>query len=888
MRVERLRVGAFGRLQGLDTGEVPLPALVAVHGPNEAGKTTFFHFLTTLLYGFAPASRDTHPYAPWTGGDVEGEALLRMSGGEAWEVRRRLLSSPSGSLVRGAVHEELRNRPLPCVEHVPRAVFRQVFALTLAELAALGGESWAAVEDRLVSAMGATDLLPPREIAAALEREAGELWRPNRRGRQQVRVMRGDMHALRDRRAAALARDRDLREATRALETERAALRTAREERGRIRLLLERRRTLLPVRAQLRRLASLESEAGDVRELEGLPADPAAALTALRARGAETEETLARSTHEATGPRAHIEAYGDAEARVWGAAERIRTLGARVLALDPERVRKGQLEQELRDLERRADALVAELLDGEATAVTGLPLARLRDAVRTQQAALRRLEVAEEGARREGAGAPAGVPAWLGAVAGALGVAALVGGWLTGRTALTVLGTLPLLLAAWVLASVAAQRREQERALAARTRLEDARRAEAAAGTAVRAALGGAALRRSDPDLETVASIERLQGLLRDLDDRRGALASLDARIGQVEHDARALGRELGLDPTTPPSAAAHLLSERLREVEAVRSAAAGARRELERLARERERAQRAWEEIRAESDALESRLARLGEGDAARGSVRVMARAEARALAARLRDELSRTHADLDVLAREIADAEAAGEDWTVDEAALARLQTREEELGEEIERRASRAEGLSRDVARLAEGETADAVEGEILLAEEALAETMRERDRRWVLARLLREADRRFRDAHQPDVLRNAGRHLGTITGGRYPRILVDEGAGEGRFLLHGPGTVEPVRVDAPISTGTREQVYLALRLAIVDHLDRAGERLPLFMDEAFVNWDPQRLERGLDVLAALSERRQVFLFSCHPEMVERVRGRGARVVELERTG
>src|SRR5690606_29330948 len=141
-------------------------------------------------------------------------------------------------------------------------------------------------------------------------------------------------------------------------------------------------------------------------------------------------------------------------------------------------------------------------------------------------------------------------------------------------------------------------------------------------------------------------------------------------------------------------------------------------------------------------------------------------------------------------------------------------------------------------------AAGETADAVESEILLAEETLAETMRARDRRWVLARLLREADRRFREEHQPDVLRAAGRHLSAITGGRYPRILVDENGTAGRFYLRDPGRSEPVRIAEPISTGTREQVYLALRLAIVDHLDRAGERLPLFMDEAFVNWDPAR--------------------------------------------
>ena len=54
MHVERVRVRFFGRLQDVDTGPEPLGDLVVVLGPNEGGKTTLFHFLTTILYGFYP------------------------------------------------------------------------------------------------------------------------------------------------------------------------------------------------------------------------------------------------------------------------------------------------------------------------------------------------------------------------------------------------------------------------------------------------------------------------------------------------------------------------------------------------------------------------------------------------------------------------------------------------------------------------------------------------------------------------------------------------------------------------------------------------------------------------------------------------------------------
>ena len=62
MRIERIRVDGFGRLADFDTGVEPLGQLVVVLGPNEAGKSTLFSFLTTALYGFSPASRDTNPH----------------------------------------------------------------------------------------------------------------------------------------------------------------------------------------------------------------------------------------------------------------------------------------------------------------------------------------------------------------------------------------------------------------------------------------------------------------------------------------------------------------------------------------------------------------------------------------------------------------------------------------------------------------------------------------------------------------------------------------------------------------------------------------------------------------------------------------------------------
>lgn len=899
MRVERIRVEAFGRLRGLDTGEEALPPLVVVHGPNEAGKTTFFHLLTSILYGFYPASRDTHPYAPWDGTDIAAEAVLRLAGGERLDVRRRLMSSPGGRLVTDAGEEDLRNRTLPCAEHVPRQVFTQVYALTLAELARLGGESWAAVQDRMVSAMGASDLRPAREVAAELEREAGELWRPHRRGRQRVREMKERLAELRRRREAALERDGRLRETVAEARDASRELREAREERAACRTYVERYRSLLPIRAQLARIVALEEEAGDPADLEGLPPDPSSELDALEARLRGIEESLARVRHESREPRSRVEAYGGAEEHLVRRGERIRALAARAAGLDAERTRVGQLTQEIRDIERRAGTLAPELFrvpwdEVDRPTLLAVPLSDVRDAARSYRAAREERRAAEEGLRIAGGASGEGLrppPLPIGAALLVLGAAALLWGLLAGSAAAAAVAALALAAAAALLVRRADLLRAGGEVQRARDRLAAARDAEEAARLRLLAPLEGLPLRdglRERPDSELVSSLERLQELVRDHEDRGFALRECERRLGALGAELAQVGTELRIELPPGPAAAAHVLQSRLRQAETRNEAAAGARRELERLTRELRRLEEERERLLFQRDELWERVRRLGEGDGERGLRHARARGEALRLARKLREELDRSHPDLEEITAKIRSAEAAGEAWTVDEEALAARRAREEELTDRIEALARRLEALEKDAERIREKETPDQVEGESLALREEVEAAARERDRRWLLARLLREADRRFREEHQPDVIRRAGAHLAAVTGGRYGRILVGEGEQEGTFLLRGPGYPGAVPVGEPISTGTREQAYLALRLAIVDHLDRSGERLPLFMDEALVNWDPARRDRGLDLLGRVAEHRQVFLFTCHPDIVDGVRARGAGVVRLEATG
>jgi uncharacterized protein YhaN len=74
----------------------------------------------------------------------------------------------------------------------------------------------------------------------------------------------------------------------------------------------------------------------------------------------------------------------------------------------------------------------------------------------------------------------------------------------------------------------------------------------------------------------------------------------------------------------------------------------------------------------------------------------------------------------------------------------------------------------------------------------------------------------------------------------------------------------------KTDGPIergqlSKGTLDQLYFALRLALVDLLFPAANP-PIFMDDPFVKFDPRRKRAAIGLCQEIANRKQVFLFTC----------------------
>ena len=144
------------------------------------------------------------------------------------------------------------------------------------------------------------------------------------------------------------------------------------------------------------------------------------------------------------------------------------------------------------------------------------------------------------------------------------------------------------------------------------------------------------------------------------------------------------------------------------------------------------------------------------------------------------------------------------------------------------------------------------------------------------------LLTDVVERFERENRPAIVKEAERIVRRVN----PDVAELHATPEDGVTELGVETADGVRLpDEVLSTGGRALLYLGLRLAAAEHESEERQvRLPLLLDDALVHLDDDRLLPMIEVLAEVSARHQVLLFTCHERTVDAARRYGATLVEL----
>lgn len=450
--------------------------------------------------------------------------------------------------------------------------------------------------------------------------------------------------------------------------------------------------------------------------------------------------------------------------------------------------------------------------------------------------------------------------------------------------------------------------RERERsALAARARLEAQSARLAGLGSAVaRGHAAHAALSREladiraalsdllvafglpadlDPDaaLARVDALEDMSQKLAAIEARRDALARGEALLAGFDAELAALLARLGR-PTDElgPEHTVDRLSRRLAEARTAAAAAAQAREQAEVEQRERDAVAEARAAAVAELAALAGRAGVRDTHELLDMSERALQRARLQRRQGELALRLARALGDGP--ARDSYDAELQG---ARREALLAERDELARRLADLERRRTAALEQkgkLDNQLQHLG-GDRAARLNAEC----EALHADLTSHVDRYVLVQLAQQVLARVTDRYarenQPAILHYTSDLLATITGGRHLRVVPQPEAG----TLAAVGRGGRLRLPSELSLGTREQLFLALRLAyVLDYCDR-NEPLPLVMDDVLVNFDEDRAATTLQALRDVARTTQILFLTCHRHLMDLARrtnptGADLQIVEL----
>lgn len=129
--------------------------------------------------------------------------------------------------------------------------------------------------------------------------------------------------------------------------------------------------------------------------------------------------------------------------------------------------------------------------------------------------------------------------------------------------------------------------------------------------------------------------------------------------------------------------------------------------------------------------------------------------------------------------------------------------------------------------------------------------------------------------IRDSFGLYLNKEASQYITGITGGIYDSMSIDENL---NVFLNTKTKLVPLE---NVSSGTMDQVYLALRLAAAKFLQGSGSGFPLIFDDSFTQYDDERLKTALEWLAS-AYGGQIIIFTCHRREAQMLR---ARQVEFQ---
>ena len=203
-----------------------------------------------------------------------------------------------------------------------------------------------------------------------------------------------------------------------------------------------------------------------------------------------------------------------------------------------------------------------------------------------------------------------------------------------------------------------------------------------------------------------------------------------------------------------------------------------------------------------------------------------------------------------------------------------ISRLQEKEECVSEEIEKQRRLQWELEQKLEQLSAKKNEAEQLKHVLTENERIQEELDALD---LAQETMTHLSTSIRDSFGLYLNKTASELIEGITGGIYRSMSIDQDL---NIFMNTPTRLVPIE---QVSSGTADQIYLALRLAAAHFIQGDADRLPLIFDDSFVLYDDERLRTVLKWLPTAYSG-QILVFTCHEREMRVLKEEGAAVHEV----
>jgi len=389
------------------------------------------------------------------------------------------------------------------------------------------------------------------------------------------------------------------------------------------------------------------------------------------------------------------------------------------------------------------------------------------------------------------------------------------------------------------------------------------------------------ALDQVEAEVEVMDKVEGLLDRVRDI--RRNRIDAMQADLDGLTASAKALAQRL--DPELLEQSAEDIALELVARLELARKAEEAAESVKSQLAGktdELDKARRKQELVQA---GLAPLMAAAGVQTVEDLGPAIERSSQRRAIEERIASAERELVQAGDALRLEKLREEAAGIEPDKAKAELEALATQSQEVVADIARLGN-DHGSRRQVFEAIDGtDLAARADAQRQEAVAAMADAAERYVKLQTASRLLKWSMEKFRQTKQGPMLARASAIFSALTLGSFNRLVVDSEQAMPKLLgVRDGGQLVEI---SGMSEGSRDQLFLALRLAALELQADQGAKMPLIADDLFINFDDRRTAAGFEVLGHLSRKMQVVFLTHHDHLVPLARevlGSQLNVVEL----